>query len=236
MAKLALQAVSLERNNRSLLAGIDLSFSESETTLLLGANGSGKSVLLLSALGLFRPDSGTVTFDGDDVYHSDAALRRRTTIVFQKSDIQILGSSVRDDMEISLRSASVPRARWRDYIGETAELFGLAPFLEDHPATLSGGMRQRLALASAVIGKPSLVFLDEPLLELDYSGITFVLSVLRELAATGVGLVIATHNYKEFWDFTDRVIVIDAGAVVSDTSRDASIPHISEKNGLRPWR
>ncbi len=235
MANLALDGVALDLGGVRVLQPISTAFARSRVRLVLGANGSGKSVLLLSALGLIEPTEGRVTWNGRPLQQSERQMRRRTTTVFQRGANQILGETVRDDLQISLAAGGVDAPEWPGRIAAAAKRFGLEPWLDRSPQSLSGGFQQRLVLAAATIASPDILFLDEPLLELDYCGRTFFVEHLTEQAQSGMGLVIATHNYRMFWGIADEVLILVNGTAVFDGRPEAAIPHITRENGLEPW-
>lgn len=235
MAELALKDVDLIRSGRTILSKISLVLRSGETVLVLGANGSGKSVLLITALGLLQPDRGTVSFNGSEIRRDDGELRRQTSVVFQRADIQLLGHTVQGDLELSLHTAGIDHSLWEELIEFTLERYGLDEYRHLHPSVLSGGFRRKLALASASIATPKIMFLDEPLLELDYPGRETFISHLHDLSDSGMGLVVTTHEYRSFWEFTDRVILLKNGDIAGDVLRDDAIPLLSRENGVVPW-
>jgi biotin transport system ATP-binding protein len=185
-------------------------------TVLSGRNGCGKSLLARHFLGLERPDSGQVLLDGRPLESCLAEARRRIALVFQEPEHQILGVTVREDVEFGPRAAGLP---WDRYTAEAEAALGRAGLagFEDRLATaLSGGEKRRLAVASSLVSAPELVILDEPFNDLDWQGASDLIAVLLGLKASGTGILVLTHDLEKCLAHADRLIVMDRGRVVRD--------------------
>jgi len=201
------------------LRGVDLRVEAGERVLLLGASGSGKSTLLLGLAGLLDPSGGAeaegeLRIDGRDP--RDA--RELTGLLFQDPEGQIVMGRVGDDVAFGLENRCVPADAIWPRVDAALEAVGLTPG-RDHPTSvLSGGEKQRLALAGTLALGPSLLLLDEPTANLDPDGAAALRDVLpRVLARLGATMLLVEHRVDETLDLVDRVVVIDgASGVVAD--------------------
>jgi len=195
------------------LRGITLEVSEGEVIALMGRNGAGKSTLLSTLVGLRRPDAGTVRIAGfDPATLRGPKLIGRIGLVPQDSTDLLSRDTVGAECHDADRDAHCPA-------GSTARLLAdLAPEIdvEAHPRDLSEGQRLALALAIVLVAQPAVLLLDEPTRGLDYPTKARLARILRELAARGHAVVIATHDVELAADVATRVVVLADGEVVAD--------------------
>ena len=202
-----------------VLRGIDLSVSEHEVVCAIGASGSGKSTLL-RCINLLEPiDAGRIVVGGEEITAADVdvdRVRRHIGIVFQNFNL-FPHMTVLDNVTLA------PRRVLRRQRGEAEERadallirFGLAEKRDDYPDRLSGGQQQRVAIVRALAMDPALLLLDEVTSALDPELIGEVLNVVRELAADGMTMVIATHEMGFAREIADRVVFLDDGLVVEE--------------------
>jgi len=200
-----------------VLRGIDLVLAEHEVVCLIGASGSGKSTLL-RCINLLEPiDAGRIFVEGDEItaegVHLDR-LRRRIGIVFQAFNL-FPHMSVLDNVTLGPRKAlKTPRAQAEAQATELLARFGLADKRDETPDRLSGGQQQRVAIVRALAMKPDLLLLDEVTSALDPELVAEVLNVIRELAASGMTMLIATHEMGFARDIADRVCFLDGGSII----------------------
>ena len=224
---------------RPALRGVDLRLLSGEVVALMGANGAGKSTLLSALVGLRRPDSGTVTVGGAEPAALPAReLVRRVGMVPQEPGDLLYADSVADECAQSDRDAAVEA-------GTTAGLLTRLLGAVDpatHPRDLSEGQRLALVLAVVLAGRPPVVLLDEPTRGLDYPGKEALGEVLRDLAAHGHAVVLATHDVELAATVTDRTVVLAEGEVVSDgpsrqvvVSSPAFAPQVAKVFAPLPW-
>ena len=196
------------------LGGVDLDVHPGEIVVLIGPNGSGKSTLLRVIAGLLRPDRGTVHLDGDVVTEPDP----RIGVVFQ--DPRLLPwRSVADNVAYPLELAGWPRDRRDARRKELLRIVGLRSAAAARPSQLSGGMRQRAAIARALALEPRVLLLDEPFSALDaLTRERFNVEMQRLHARTGTTIVVVTHSIPEAIFLGDRVVVLSArpGRVLAD--------------------
>ncbi len=195
------------------LDGIDLTMMSGEVLALMGRNGSGKSTLLNTLCGVRRPSRGRAQIDGRNPQSFDAAeLVRHVGLVPQDPGLLLYGESVRDECQAADKASALPP-------GSTAQtLDRVLPGMprDRHPRDLSEGQRLALALAIVVAPAPALLLLDEPTRGLDYPSKDRLIRVLRELAAAGHAIVLATHDVELAARVADRVVVLADGQVIAD--------------------
>jgi polar amino acid transport system ATP-binding protein len=200
-----------------VLRGIDLSLDEHEVVCLIGASGSGKSTLL-RCINLLEPvDAGRIMLHGEEITARGVdvnGVRRGIGIVFQAFNL-FPHMSVLENVTLGPRKAlglrrTAARARGDELLGR----FGLADKRDEYPDRLSGGQQQRVAIVRALAMQPRLLLLDEVTSALDPELVAEVLEVIRELAAEGMTMLIATHEMGFARDVAHRVCFLDAGAIL----------------------
>ena len=202
-----------------VLCGIDLVVAEHEVVCLIGASGSGKSTLL-RCINLLEPvDAGRIVVAGEEITAEGVDLdriRRRIGIVFQAFNL-FPHMSVLDNVTLAPRRVlKTSRTAAEADAAELLARFGLADKRDEVPDRLSGGQQQRVAIVRALAMRPDLLLLDEVTSALDPELVAEVLNVIRELAASGMTMVIATHEMGFARDIADRVCFLDAGTIIED--------------------
>jgi ABC-2 type transport system ATP-binding protein len=192
----------------------DLSFRAEPGTItgFLGPNGAGKSTTLRAALGLVHPDAGGVTVLGVPYRRLDQPLHR-VGAVLEASEVHP-GRSGRNHLRILATAARIPRSRVDEVLG----LVELSAAARRRVKGYSLGMRQRLGLASALLGDPEVLVLDEPANGLDPAGIRWLRDLLRSLAAEGRTILLSSHVLAEVSQTVDRVVIIHRGKLVRQGS------------------
>jgi polar amino acid transport system ATP-binding protein len=216
---LSVEGVRKAFGGNEVLRGIDLRLAEHEVICLIGASGSGKSTLL-RCIDLLEPiDAGRIVLDGEDVTDRSVdsnRVRRRMGIVFQAFNLFPHMTVLRN---VTLGPSEALGLSRRDAEARALDLltrFGLADKRDDYPDRLSGGQQQRVAIVRALAMNPELMLLDEITSALDPELIGEVLQVIRELAATGMTMLIATHEMGFARDIAHRVCFLDAGVILEE--------------------
>ncbi len=217
MNALEVHGVSKSFGKAEVLRSIDLHVAEHEVVCLIGASGSGKSTLL-RCVNLIEPiDAGRILVAGEEITAPRVdvnRIRRSIGIVFQAFNL-FPHMSVLDNVTLGPRRAlGLGRAEAEQRAHELLERFGLAQRVNDYPDRLSGGQQQRVAIVRALAMQPELMLLDEVTSALDPELVAEVLNVVRELAAGGMTMVIATHEMGFARDIADRVCFLDAGVIL----------------------
>jgi polar amino acid transport system ATP-binding protein len=200
-----------------VLRGIDLEVAEHEVVCLIGASGSGKSTLL-RCVNLLEPiDAGRIVIGDEEITARGVdvnRLRRGIGIVFQAYNL-FPHMSVLDNVTLGPRKAlGTSRSVAEDDATELLDRFGLADKRDDYPDRLSGGQQQRVAIVRALALKPAVMLLDEVTSALDPELVAEVLNVIRELAAGGMTMLIATHEMAFARDSANRVCFLDDGVIL----------------------
>ncbi len=200
------------------LSNINVNIGRGEFVAVMGPSGCGKSTLL-SILGLVdRVTSGTYRFDGEDVTTAsdmEASLLRREQMGFVFQQFNLLENlSVRQNVELALMYRGMAKEARLRQVSEILERIGLTERGDHRPQQLSGGQQQRVAIARAVVGRPAVIFADEPTGNLDTTNGDEVMRLIGELNIAGTTVVMVTHSKTES-ERADRVIQMLDGKIVS---------------------
>jgi polar amino acid transport system ATP-binding protein len=202
-----------------VLKGIDLEVVEHEVVGLIGASGSGKSTLL-RCINLLEPvNAGRVFIEGEEITARGVdvnRIRQRVGIVFQAFNLFPHMTVLRNVTLGPIEALGASRAEADALATELLERFGLADKRGDYPDRLSGGQQQRVAIVRALAMKPDVMLLDEVTSALDPELVAEVLNVIRELAAGGMTMVIATHEMGFARDIANRIGFLDAGVILEE--------------------
>lgn len=199
------------------LRGVNLTVERGEFVFVTGPSGAGKSTLLSLIYRAQTVDEGRILFCGRDVARltgrSIPFLRRNLGIVFQ--DFKIIGHwTVFENVAIALEILSMPRRLVRSRVSEALERVGLAGRGEELTASLSGGEQQRVAVARAIVGEPSLMLADEPTGNLDPTLALDILTLFEEINETGITVIFATHDHSLLEARSHRIVYIDEGRAI----------------------
>ncbi|MEM6847520.1 MAG: amino acid ABC transporter ATP-binding protein [Pseudomonadota bacterium] len=224
---LAANGLSLAFGNHWAVDRVSLTVARGEVVALVGPSGCGKSSLLRCLTWLETPQRGTITIDGEPFGRpvEDGPLQSRRTIdrlrpkigmVFQDLNLwphlSAIRNVIRPQCVVLRRSEADARARAEALL----ERLRIAEFADKRPAQLSGGQRQRVAIARALAMDPALMLFDEPTSALDAELIGEVLTLLKELAATGMTMLVVTHEIAFARHVADRLLFMDAGRIIAE--------------------
>ena len=219
MAKLELQAITKSFGDNFVCRGIDLSIAEGEMVCLIGASGSGKSTLL-RCMNLLEPiDDGMILLDGIDISEpglDPQPVRQRIGIVFQSFNLFPHMTAVENVMLAPRRVHGKTRDQLLPEVTELFTRFGLADRMGHYPDQLSGGQQQRVAIVRALAMKPEIMLFDEITSALDPELVGEVLDVLRQLRATGMTMVLATHEMGFARELADKVCFLHEGLILEE--------------------
>jgi polar amino acid transport system ATP-binding protein len=214
---LVLENVRKSFGRNEVLRGIDLAVAEHEVVCLIGASGSGKSTLL-RCVNLIEPiDGGRIVVEGEEISARGVdvnRIRRRIGIVYQAFNLFPHMSVLRNVTLAPRKVLKLSRAEADARALDLLERFGLGDRAQDFPDRLSGGQQQRVAIVRALAMQPDLMLLDEVTSALDPELVAEVLEVIRELAAEGMTMLIATHEMSFARDIADRICFLDEGVVL----------------------
>ena len=196
------------------LRGIDLSVPRGTVLGVLGPNGAGKTTAVRILTTLLPPDGGRAEVDGYDVVREAAAVRRSIGLAGQSAAIQeeLTG---RENLEIIGRLYHLPWPQARSRATELLEQFDLTDAADRAAKTYSGGMQRRLDLAASLVGRPRVLFLDEPTTGLDPRSRLGMWDIIRTLVARGTTILLTTQYLDEADELADEIVVIDHGLVIA---------------------
>ena len=224
--------VTAERVHKSfgrleVLKGIDLEVGRGEVMCILGPSGSGKSTFLRCINHLEKIDAGLLTVDGEIVGYERrgdklyerrekaiAAQRREIGMVFQRFNLFPHMTALDNVIEAPVRVKRTGKARARERGRQLLERVGLADKAHAYPNELSGGQQQRVAIARALAMNPKLMLFDEPTSALDPELVGEVLDVMRDLATSGMTMIVVTHEIGFAREVGDALVFMDDGVVV----------------------
>jgi polar amino acid transport system ATP-binding protein len=216
-----------------VLDKVSLTVGAGETLCIIGPSGSGKSTLLRCINFLEQPNAGEIRIDGEPAFFDNingrirphgavriAATRRKLGMVFQDFALFPHRSALGNVIEGPLRVLKMPRADAKRLGLELLARVGLADRAHHYPEELSGGQKQRVAIARALAMQPKAILFDEPTSALDPELVGEVLAVMRDLSASGMTMVVVTHEMSFAREVADRVIFMDRGVVVEQGPPD----------------
>ncbi len=201
--------------DKCALEGINLSIRPGEYVGLMGMNGSGKSTLARLCNGLLLPTTGQVLVDGLDTSRAEnlPRIRQRVGMVFQNPDNQLICPVVEEEIAFGLENLGLPLPEIKERTAWALEIMGLTGLKQHAPHLLSGGQKQKVALASVLAMTPAYLVLDEPAAMLDPVSRRELLQHLREInRREGMTIVLCSHAAEDFMD-ADRLLVMDSGSI-----------------------
>ena len=201
-------------SGRPALSGVSLDLRQGEYVGVVGPNGGGKSTLVRLLNGLLKPDSGRVLVSGRDPATEPFEVRKHLGVLFQNPENGLVAPFVEDDVAFGLENLGVPREEMRERVARAIRTVGLEGFERREPHTLSGGEKQRVALAGLLAAEPEILVLDEPTSMLDSAGRMEVLEYLHALQSEKTVLHV-THHLEELTG-ADRIYVLNGGELVAD--------------------
>ncbi|MBC8224610.1 ABC transporter ATP-binding protein [Candidatus Bathyarchaeota archaeon] len=224
-----LRSVSKRFGEIEALRDMTLEIERGEVITVLGPNGSGKSTLLRILAALEQTTSGEVLFDGKNVDLKDkGSWRKRTTLVFQRP--VVLRGSVFDNVAYGLRQRGLSNDEIEERVSGALHLLGLDALAERNAKSLSGGEKQRLSIARAVVLETDLLLLDEPTVNLDPESLDIVKKFILGLRERpDITVVLATHDMEIARELSDKVLLLSGGRVVEiGSTRDLMLSQSTE--------
>src|SRR5437879_10001442 len=200
---------------KMVLDGVDLSIEEGEVFALLGPNGAGKTTIVRILSTVIPADAGMATVVGHDLRGEAGAVRALIGVTGQFSAVDNLLTG-EENLLLMGRLLHLPATEFRARTAQLLELFDLVEVARRTPATYSGGEKRRLDIAMTLMGRPRLIFLDEPTTGLDPRSRRTMWQIIRDLAADGVSILLTTQYLEEADELADRIAVLDRGRIVAE--------------------
>ena len=216
------------RNVVEVLKGVDFSARHGDVTMVMGPSGSGKSTLIAALSGLLKPDSGKVSAMGEDLWGRGAGRIDRFRLqhcgfIFQGFNLFPALTALQQVTTV-LKYQGLSKAEARRIAVEALDEVGLKPRMDQRPGELSGGEKQRIAIARAIAKRPALLFADEPTSALDGENGQIVIRLLRRAAVEHNAAVICVTHDPRLEAFADRIIHIEDGRILDDAT-PAGVSH-----------
>ncbi len=204
---------------------VSLEIEDKEFVCILGHNGSGKSTLAKLMAGLLKAQSGYIKINGTFLTEETVDnLRQYIGIVFQNPDNQFVGVTVKDDIAFGLENRNTESDIIKDKVLEYSKKVSMDKFLEANPQELSGGEKQRVAIAGVLAMNPEVIIFDEATSMLDPKGVNEIISIINELKQYKT-IISITHNLNEA-KYADRVIIMNKGKVVLNGKPEEVFKHV----------
>lgn len=216
---MVLEAISLSKSYRGKKAVTNLSVNvkTGEIVGLLGPNGAGKTTTFYMIVGMIRPDSGSISLDGEDIGRLPMYRRALKGISYLPQEASIFRRlTVRDNLKAVLEIKGRNGSEINEKTGELLDEFNLRECADRMGHKLSGGERRRTEIARAVATCPTFILFDEPLAGIDPIAIIELKKMFRYLKAKGLGILITDHNVRDTLSITDRAYIISNGSILDE--------------------
>lgn len=204
------------------VAGIDFRMESGEIVGFLGPNGAGKTTSFYSIVGFIAPTKGTILLNGQDITHLPMFRRARRGLTYLPQEASVFRKlSVQDNVLAVLETRpDLDKTARRERLESLLEALGLTEIRHQTAQTLSGGERRRTEIARALAIEPSFLLLDEPFAGIDPIAVYEIKTIIRNLAARGIGILLTDHNVRDTLEITDRSYIIHQGSIVVAGSPD----------------
>lgn len=206
-----------------VLKGINFTINDGDVVAILGPSGSGKTTVLRCMNFLVKADKGSIIFDGKEhdlanISHKEVSeIRKKTGFVFQNYNLFLNKTVLENVMTGLVITRKVPQEEAKKKAIEALEKVGMADRLEHYPSQLSGGQQQRVSIARALVYEPEVIYFDEPTSALDPELIGEVLTTMKQLAESGMTMVVVTHELSFAKNISNKVLFLDKGEVIENT-------------------
>ena len=214
-----------------VLKDVSIEIAQNEVVVVIGPSGSGKSTFLRCLNYLEEPTSGTIVIDNIAVENNETinAIRKEVGMVFQRFNLFPHMTVLQNIMLAPLKVKNINVKQAEQVAMELLDKVGLGDKVHAYPENLSGGQQQRVAIARALAMQPKVMLFDEPTSALDPEMVKEVLDVIKDLAKTGMTMVVVTHEMGFAREVGDRVIFMDEGRIVETGTPDEIFSHAKEE-------
>lgn len=221
-----LESRNLEKSykKRKVVDGVSIHINKGEIVGLLGPNGAGKTTTFYMIVGLVRPNSGVIVFNGTDITKFPVYKRAQAGLGYLAQEPSIFRKlTVEDNIMAILETLRISRAARKERLGQLLAEFNLDKVAKQRAYTLSGGERRKLEIARALVQNPSILMLDEPFAGVDPLAVSDIQQVIRDLQARGYGILITDHNVRETLSVVDRAYLLYEGRVLCEGTSERLI-------------
>ncbi len=209
---------------RKVVEDVDIHIDKGEIVGLLGPNGAGKTTTFYMIVGLVRPDSGKIVFNGLDITRYPVYKRAKSGLGYLAQEPSVFRKlSVENNIKAILETLPIKARARKERLDELLESFGLTKVRKQQAYTLSGGERRKLEIARALVQNPAILMLDEPFAGVDPLAVADIQQVVRSLQSKGYGVLITDHNVRETLSVVDRAYLLYEGRVLREGTSDSLI-------------
>ncbi|WCA22294.1 energy-coupling factor ABC transporter ATP-binding protein [Candidatus Phytoplasma oryzae] len=206
--------LSFSYNNKKVLKNLNFTISDNKWVSIIGHNGSGKSTLAQILIGLFLSYEGKVFIDNIELNENTIMqLRPFIGIIFQNPDYQFVGFDVKSDIAFGLENKNLSRDEIYKLVHKYADMLGIRKLLDKKPQELSGGQKQKVAIASVLAMEPQILIFDEPTSFLDPKGVTEINDIIRKIRQTKRIIITITHDFSLALK-SDEIMILDNGSLL----------------------
>lgn len=208
---------SYEGSGHMALNDFSLDIPRGAKVAFLGSNGSGKSTFFLCCNGIYRPESGTLYYNGKPMDYSRKGLldlRKKVGIVFQDPDNQLFSASVYQEISFGILNLGVSKEAAKEAVERIMEEMDIASYREKPTHALSGGQKKLVSIADVLVMEPEIVIMDEPSSSLDPKHVRLVNQAVENMSAKGITVMMATHDVDYAFAWADEAVVIHEGRVL----------------------
>ena len=212
---------SYDDDNSHSLNGLSLEIKRGQKIAVMGANGCGKSTFFLCCTGIHKPQKGKLYLDGQEVKYNKKGLldlRSKVGIVFQDPDNQLFSASVYQEISFGILNLGVSEEQAKKEVEEVIDYLEITPFRSKPTHALSGGQKKQVSIADILVMHPEIIILDEPAAALDPRHTTMVNHIVEQMTASGITVLMATHDVNYAYEWADEVILFHEGKVLMNGS------------------
>ncbi|MCK5255351.1 MAG: LPS export ABC transporter ATP-binding protein [Deltaproteobacteria bacterium] len=215
MQKLETRGLTKCFGNRKVVDNLSLELQSGEVVGLLGPNGAGKTTTFYMIVGLYKPEAGSVYFNGEDITEYPMYLRARNGISYLPQEASVFRKlTVEENILAILQRFNLSKDEMKERLNELLKELGLSSLAKSKAYVLSGGERRRLEITRALVTSPLFLLFDEPFTGIDPIAVSDIQNIINQLREKGIGVLISDHNVRETLGVCDRAYIISQGKIL----------------------
>lgn len=215
MKKLETRGLTKCFGNRKVVDNLSLELQSGEVVGLLGPNGAGKTTTFYMIVGLYKPEAGSVYFNGEDITDYPMYLRARNGISYLPQEASVFRKlTVEENILAILQRFNLSKDEMKERLDEFLKELGLSSLAKSKAYVLSGGERRRLEITRALVSSPLFLLFDEPFTGIDPIAVSDIQNIINQLREKGIGVLISDHNVRETLGVCDRAYIISQGKIL----------------------